>query len=252
MSGHERATRDRHRRGERHRQGRRRCACCAEGVVVLAVDIDAARPRRARRGRLRDDDRRPRRSRRPRRRSPSAADGADYLVNCRRHHQGQADLRGDASRTGARSRRSTPSRSSSSASRSARGSGRAARSSTSRRVRPSSPRRSRSRPMPRRRRRSCRSPAPSPMRWPRGRCGSTPSAPASSIRRCRTMCSTGVATMRGTDAADARARRATRPCRSAAPRAPTNAPALIWFLLSDEAAYMTGQAMNFTGGLVTW
>ena len=26
----------------------------------------------------------------------------------------------------------------------------------------------------------------------------------------------------------------------------------IWFLLSDEAAYMTGQAMNFTGGLVTW
>lgn len=26
----------------------------------------------------------------------------------------------------------------------------------------------------------------------------------------------------------------------------------IWFLLSDEAAYMTGQAMNFSGGLVTW
>jgi len=26
----------------------------------------------------------------------------------------------------------------------------------------------------------------------------------------------------------------------------------IWFLLSDEAAYMTGQAVNFTGGLVTW
>ena len=26
----------------------------------------------------------------------------------------------------------------------------------------------------------------------------------------------------------------------------------IWFLLSDEAAYMTGQAMNFTGGLVNW
>jgi NAD(P)-dependent dehydrogenase (short-subunit alcohol dehydrogenase family) len=26
----------------------------------------------------------------------------------------------------------------------------------------------------------------------------------------------------------------------------------IWFLLSDEAAYMTGQAINFTGGLVTW
>ena len=27
---------------------------------------------------------------------------------------------------------------------------------------------------------------------------------------------------------------------------------LIWFLLSDESAYMTGQAINFTGGLVTW
>jgi NAD(P)-dependent dehydrogenase (short-subunit alcohol dehydrogenase family) len=26
----------------------------------------------------------------------------------------------------------------------------------------------------------------------------------------------------------------------------------IWFLLSDEASYMTGQAMNFTGGLVQW
>ncbi|MBZ9988199.1 SDR family oxidoreductase [Mesorhizobium sp. BH1-1-5] len=26
----------------------------------------------------------------------------------------------------------------------------------------------------------------------------------------------------------------------------------IWFLLSDEAGYMTGQAVNFTGGLVTW
>jgi NAD(P)-dependent dehydrogenase (short-subunit alcohol dehydrogenase family) len=26
----------------------------------------------------------------------------------------------------------------------------------------------------------------------------------------------------------------------------------IWFLLSDEAAYMTGQAINFTGGLVVW
>ncbi len=26
----------------------------------------------------------------------------------------------------------------------------------------------------------------------------------------------------------------------------------IWFLLSDDAAYMTGQAVNYTGGLVTW
>jgi NAD(P)-dependent dehydrogenase (short-subunit alcohol dehydrogenase family) len=27
---------------------------------------------------------------------------------------------------------------------------------------------------------------------------------------------------------------------------------MIWFLLSDESAYMTGQSINFTGGLVTW
>ncbi len=27
---------------------------------------------------------------------------------------------------------------------------------------------------------------------------------------------------------------------------------VIWFLLSDEAAYMTGQAINYTGGLVMW
>ena len=26
----------------------------------------------------------------------------------------------------------------------------------------------------------------------------------------------------------------------------------IWLLLSDDAAYMTGQAVNFTGGLVMW
>lgn len=26
----------------------------------------------------------------------------------------------------------------------------------------------------------------------------------------------------------------------------------IWFLLSDASAYMTGQAINFTGGMVTW
>lgn len=28
--------------------------------------------------------------------------------------------------------------------------------------------------------------------------------------------------------------------------------AAIWFLLSEESGYMTGQAINFTGGLVTW
>jgi len=27
---------------------------------------------------------------------------------------------------------------------------------------------------------------------------------------------------------------------------------LIWFLLSDESGYMTGQAINYTGGLVMW
>ncbi len=33
---------------------------------------------------------------------------------------------------------------------------------------------------------------------------------------------------------------------------PEECAALIWFLLSEESAYMTGQAINFTGGLVTW
>jgi NAD(P)-dependent dehydrogenase (short-subunit alcohol dehydrogenase family) len=33
---------------------------------------------------------------------------------------------------------------------------------------------------------------------------------------------------------------------------PEECASLIWFLLSDEAAFMTGQAINFTGGLVTW
>jgi len=27
---------------------------------------------------------------------------------------------------------------------------------------------------------------------------------------------------------------------------------LVWFLLSDDSAYMTGQAINWTGGMVTW
>ena len=33
---------------------------------------------------------------------------------------------------------------------------------------------------------------------------------------------------------------------------PEECAGLIWFLLSEEAAYMTGQAINFTGGQVTW
>ena len=33
---------------------------------------------------------------------------------------------------------------------------------------------------------------------------------------------------------------------------PEECSGLVWFLLSDESAYMTGQAINFTGGLVNW
>jgi NAD(P)-dependent dehydrogenase (short-subunit alcohol dehydrogenase family) len=33
---------------------------------------------------------------------------------------------------------------------------------------------------------------------------------------------------------------------------PEECAGLIWFLLSEDSAYMTGQAINFTGGLVTW
>ena len=36
------------------------------------------------------------------------------------------------------------------------------------------------------------------------------------------------------------------------PSSPDECANLIWFLLSDEASYMTGQAINFTGGHVTW
>jgi NAD(P)-dependent dehydrogenase (short-subunit alcohol dehydrogenase family) len=36
------------------------------------------------------------------------------------------------------------------------------------------------------------------------------------------------------------------------PASPDECAGAIWFLLSDEASYMTGQAVNFTGGLVTW
>lgn len=46
------------------------------------------------------------------------------------------------------------------------------------------------------------------------------------------------------------ARDATVPLKRAA--APGELAGLIWFLLSDEASYMTGQAINYTGGLVTW
>jgi NAD(P)-dependent dehydrogenase (short-subunit alcohol dehydrogenase family) len=33
---------------------------------------------------------------------------------------------------------------------------------------------------------------------------------------------------------------------------PSECAAAIWFLLSDESSYMTGEAMNFSGGLAMW
>lgn len=61
----------------------------------------------------------------------------------------------------------------------------------------------------------------------------------------------GVAKLRGTTAAELdSARRKNVPLKRAA--SPEECAGLIWFLLSDQSAYMTGQAINFTGGLVTW
>lgn len=60
-----------------------------------------------------------------------------------------------------------------------------------------------------------------------------------------------VATARGTTAGNlARERNATVPLGRAA--SADECAGVIWFLLSAEAAYMTGQAINYTGGLVTW
>jgi NAD(P)-dependent dehydrogenase (short-subunit alcohol dehydrogenase family) len=33
---------------------------------------------------------------------------------------------------------------------------------------------------------------------------------------------------------------------------PEECASLMWYLLSDESSYMTGQAVNFTGGMITW
>lgn len=61
----------------------------------------------------------------------------------------------------------------------------------------------------------------------------------------------GVATLRNADvAAIEEARTRTVPLGRAA--SADECAGAIWFLLSDEAAYMTGQAVNFTGGLVNW
>ena len=60
-----------------------------------------------------------------------------------------------------------------------------------------------------------------------------------------------VAPMRGIPADDWRAaRNKLVPLGRAS--SPDECASLIWFLLSDESAYMTGQAINFTGGHVTW
>lgn len=61
----------------------------------------------------------------------------------------------------------------------------------------------------------------------------------------------GVAARRGTTAEElSRQRNGSVPLGRAA--SAEECAGLIWFLLSDEAAYMTGQAVNFTGGLVNW
>jgi NAD(P)-dependent dehydrogenase (short-subunit alcohol dehydrogenase family) len=60
-----------------------------------------------------------------------------------------------------------------------------------------------------------------------------------------------VAEMRGTTAEElCIARNKTVPLGRAA--SPEECAGLIWFLLSKEAGYMTGQAINYTGGLVMW
>jgi NAD(P)-dependent dehydrogenase (short-subunit alcohol dehydrogenase family) len=60
-----------------------------------------------------------------------------------------------------------------------------------------------------------------------------------------------VAEMRGMTPAElSAARNKTVPLGRAA--SPEECAGLIWFLLSKEAGYMTGQAINYTGGMVMW
>lgn len=60
-----------------------------------------------------------------------------------------------------------------------------------------------------------------------------------------------IAPMRGTTAAAlAEARTKSVPLGRGAQ--PAECAGLIWFLLGAEAGYMTGQAINYTGGMVTW
>jgi NAD(P)-dependent dehydrogenase (short-subunit alcohol dehydrogenase family) len=60
-----------------------------------------------------------------------------------------------------------------------------------------------------------------------------------------------VSAQRGVSVAElSKARNATVPLGRAA--SAEECAAVIWFLLSGEASYLTGQAVNVTGGLVTW
>ena len=61
----------------------------------------------------------------------------------------------------------------------------------------------------------------------------------------------GVAALRGMSARELSDRR-TETVPLARGAAPSEAAAAIWFLLSDESSYMTGEAMNFSGGLAMW
>lgn len=61
----------------------------------------------------------------------------------------------------------------------------------------------------------------------------------------------GVASLRGTTAAELDAQRK-KNVPLGRGGTPEETAGLIAFLLSDDAAYMTGQAINFTGGMVTW
>ena len=60
-----------------------------------------------------------------------------------------------------------------------------------------------------------------------------------------------VAPMRGVSVAELSAAR-TKLVPLGRGAAPEECAGLIWFLLSDEAGYMTGQSINYTGGHVTW
>jgi NAD(P)-dependent dehydrogenase (short-subunit alcohol dehydrogenase family) len=61
----------------------------------------------------------------------------------------------------------------------------------------------------------------------------------------------GVAALRGVSAQELSDKR-TEMVPLARGAAPSECAAAIWFLLSDESSYMTGEAMNFSGGLAMW